>query len=137
MTKRLPSSFNLLDHSIDTIEQMLQRPVLDADKRTTLSCRRLKMIAQFKYDLTTLAITTTEETIRSHTRVIVNEKKRLADTTTGGQRPLPKALIQLMNILAERQSHMIKRNELILQRQLSFFDDAPTTEDMAGAVGAI
>ena len=115
---------------------MLQRPVLDGDKRTTLSCRRLKMIAQFKYDLITLAITTTEETIRSHTNLIGNEKKKMVDTTTGGQISLPKPLVQLMNIVAERQSHLIKRNELILQRQLSFFDDAPTTEDMAGVVGA-
>ncbi|CAF1617636.1 unnamed protein product [Didymodactylos carnosus] len=65
-TKRLPPSFGVLDHSIDNIEQILTRPVLDQDKCAILSSRRLKTIAQFKYDLMVLAITTAEETVCSH-----------------------------------------------------------------------
>jgi hypothetical protein len=137
-TKRLPSSFGILDHSIDNIENMLKQPALNKDKRATLSFRRLKTIAQFKYDMMVLAITTAEETVRSHTKIIVNEKKKLIDTTNGGQvPPLPKSLVQLMNTIAERQTNMIQRNELILKQKLSFFVNAPTTENMAGVVGAI
>ena len=138
-TKRLPSSFNLLDHSIDNVEQMLKRPVLDQDKRDTLLSRRLKTIAQFKYDLMVLAITTAEETIRSHTKIIANEKKKLIDTSNEQKQvPLPQSLVQLSSTIAQRQTNMIQRNELILKQKLSFFVDAPTTEEnMAGVVGAI
>jgi hypothetical protein len=65
----LPASFRHLDHSIDNIEQMLQQPVLDQNKRATLSSRRLKTIAQFKYDMMVIAITTAQETVRSHTKI--------------------------------------------------------------------
>ena len=36
-TKRLPASFGLLDHSIDTTEHMLAQPGLNEDKRAILS----------------------------------------------------------------------------------------------------
>ena len=136
-TKRLPSSFTILDHSIDNVERMLQRPALNQDKRATLLSRRLKTIAQFKYDLMVLAITAAEETVRSHTKIIADEKKKLIDTSNGGQAPLPESLVQLMSTIAERQTNMVQRNELILKHKLSFFVDAPTTEEnMAGVVGA-
>lgn len=128
-TKRLPSSFHLLDHSIDNVEQMLQRPVLDQDKRATLLSRRLKTIAQFKYDLMLLAITTAEETIRSHIKIIAYEKKKLIDTSNERKQvPLPRSLVQLSTAITERQSNMVQRNELILKQKLSFFVDAPATE---------
>ena len=61
-TKRLPTSFNLLDHSIDNIEKMLsQQPLLDENKRTTISNERTKMIAKYKYDMMALSIRTAEE----------------------------------------------------------------------------
>ncbi|CAF4123568.1 unnamed protein product, partial [Rotaria sordida] len=91
-TKRLPASFAILDHSIDNMENMLKQPALNQDKRATLSFRRLKTIAQFKYDMMVLAITTTEETVRCHASIIADEKKKLIDTT-GGQVPIPKSLV--------------------------------------------
>ncbi|CAF1391421.1 unnamed protein product [Rotaria sp. Silwood1] len=102
-TKRLPPSFAVLDHSIDNMENMLKQPALNNDKRATLSYRRLKTIAQFKYDMMILTISTAEETVRSHANIIANEKKKLIDTA-GGQVPLPKPLVQLMNTIAARQS---------------------------------
>jgi hypothetical protein len=135
-TKRLPSSFGILDHSIDNIENMLKQPALNQDKRATLSFRRLKTIAQFKYDLMVLSITTAEETVRSHANTIADEKKKLIDTT-GGQIPIPKSLVQLMNAIAARQSNMMQRAQSILKQKLSVFDDAPTAVNMAGAVGAM
>ncbi|CAF1492095.1 unnamed protein product, partial [Adineta steineri] len=119
-TKRLPASFGILDHSIDNAEQMLKQLVLHADKRATLSSRRLKTIAQFKYDLLTLEITTSEELIRSHTNIIANEKKKLTDsvttTTTTAQVPLPKSLVSVLNAIAARQSNIIQRAQLITKQ---------------------
>ncbi|CAF1483985.1 unnamed protein product [Rotaria sordida] len=136
-TKRLPASDAILDYSIDPIENMLKQPALNKDKRATLSFRRLKTIAQFKYDMMVLTIATAEETVRSHISIIANEKKKLIDNTSGGQVPLPKPLIQLMNAITARQTNMVQRSQHILQQKLSVFDDAPVTENMAGATGAM
>ncbi|CAF1565624.1 unnamed protein product, partial [Rotaria sordida] len=136
-TKRLPASYAILDHSIDPIENMLKQPALNKDKRATLSFRRLKTIAQFKYDMMVLTIATAEETVRSHISIIANEKKKLIDNTSGGQVPLPKPLIQLMNAITARQTNMIQRSQHILQQKLSVFDNAPVAENMAGATGAV
>ncbi|CAF1448082.1 unnamed protein product, partial [Adineta steineri] len=122
--KRLPSSFSILDHSIDPMENMLKQPAINQDKRAALSFRRLKTIAQFKYDMMVLTISTAEETIRSHTNIIANEKKKLIESANG-QIPIPKSLIELMNAIAARQSNMVQRSQLILQQKLSVFDDAP------------
>ena len=135
-TKRLPESFRILDHSIDDIEHMLQRPALDRNKRATLLSRRLKTIAQFKYDLMTLTITTAEETIRAHTKIIADEKKKLIETSSNGQLPLPKYLVQVMNMIGKRQTNMTQRYQLILKQKLSVFDDAPKVENMAATLGA-
>jgi hypothetical protein len=115
---------------------MLKQPALNQDKRATLSFRRLKTIAQFKYDLMVLSITTVEETIRSHTSIIADEKKKLIDTA-GGQVPIPKSLVQLMNAITARQTNMIQRSQLILRQKLSVFGVAPMAVNMAGAVGAM
>jgi hypothetical protein len=115
---------------------MLQQPALNQDKRATLTFRRLKTIAQFKYDMILLSITIVEETIRSHTSIIADEKKKLIDTA-GGQVPIPKPLIQLMTAITARQTNMIQRSQLILKQKLSVFDDAPMAVNMAGAVGAM
>ena len=136
-TKRLPESFRILDHSIDNIEHMLQRPApLDRNKRATLLSRRLKTIAQFKYDLMRLTIITAEETIRAHTKIIADEKKKLIDASSNGQLPLPKYLVQVMNMIGKRQTNMTQRYQLILKQKLSVFDDAPKVENMAATVGA-
>jgi len=119
------------------MEQMLKRPVLDQNKRATLLSCRLKTIAQFKYDMMVLTIRTAQETVRSHTKIITEEKQKLIDTAHG-QIPFPKSLVQLMKIIAQRQTNMVQRSQIILKHRLSFFDDAPTTEEnMAGVVGAM
>jgi len=124
-TKRLPPSFNLLDHSIDHIEQLLsQQSILNKNKCITLLDERSKMIAKYKLDLMTLTIRTIKELIQSHTNIIVNEKKKLIDTVQG-QIPLPKSLNTILNAIAARQSIIIKRTEIIIQQKRSFFDDAP------------
>ena len=136
-TKRLPSSFHVLDYSFERIEKMLTSPILHQDKRATLLSQCQKLIAQFKYDLITLDITTAEEIVRCHANVIANEKKKLVDRV-GGQVPLPKSFVAILNGIAARQSNIIKRSQLITQRKLSFFDDAPMVlEEAAGhTIGA-
>ena len=116
---------------------MLKQPALNQDKRATLSFRRLKTIAQFKYDMMILTISTAEEAIRSHANIIANEKKKLIDSTAGGQVPIPKSLVQLMNTIAARQNNLVQRSQVILKQHLSVFDDAPTAINMAGVVGAM
>ena len=103
---------------------MLAQPVLHEDKRATLSTQRQKMIAQFKYDLIKLDITTAEEILRSHSNVIANEKKKLIDSVQG-QVPLPKSLVSILDAIAARQSNIIKRAQMMTKHKLSFFDDAP------------
>ena len=115
---------------------MLKQPALNRDKRATLSFRRLKTIAQFKYDMMVLAITTAEETVRCHTSIIADEKKKMIDMVNG-QVPIPKSLVQLMHAITARQTNMIQRSQLILKQKLSVFDDAPMAVNMAGAVGAM
>ena len=115
---------------------MLKQPALHRDKRATLSYRRLKTIAQFKYDMMVLTITIAEETVRSHTNIITDEKKKLIDTADG-QVPVPKSLVQIMNAIAARQTNMVQRSQVILKQKLSVFDDAPMAINMAGAVGAM
>ncbi len=115
---------------------MLKQPALNPDKRDTLSFRRLKTIAQFKYDMMTLTINTAEETIRCHTHIIANEKKKLIDTSSYGQNPLPKTLVQLMTIITARQTYMTQRSQQILKQKLSVFDHAPVAINVAGVIGA-
>ena len=83
----------------------------------------------------TLEMTTFEEIIRSHANIIVDEKKKLIDSA-GGQVPIPKSLVQIMNAIATRQSNMVQRSQCILKKNLSVFDDAPMTLNMAGVIGA-
>ncbi|CAF1506685.1 unnamed protein product [Adineta ricciae] len=130
-TKRLPASFQILDHSIDNIEKMLQNPILNQDKRATLSSRRLKIIAQFKYDLMKLAILTAEETIRCHVTLITAEKKALIENVTSAlDSPQPTLLAQVIQVVNKREVNMMQRQQIILEQKLSVFDDAPTMEDM-------
>lgn len=136
-SKRLPSSFSILDHSIENIENMLRQLVLNRDKCVTLSYRQLKTIGQFKYDMIVLTITTAEDTVRSHTNIGPDEKKKLIDITTHGQLPLPKSLIQSMNAITARQTNMIQRSQIILKKKLSVFDDAPMALNKADAIGAM
>ena len=131
-TKRLPASFNLLDRDIDKTEKLLAQKALGADKRSSLADRRQKAIAHFKYELMSIQIATAEELVRSHATVIVNEKNTLA----GGQVPLPKSLVTILNAIAARQRNIIERAQSMTKHKLSFFDDAPTGVNEAGTVGA-
>ena len=135
-TKRLPASFNLLDHSIDNTEKLLKHPLLDKDKRTTLSSEREKTIADFKYKLMIVHITTAEEIVRSHTRIIANAKQNLI-TASGRQTPLPKSLVTILNAIAARQSNIINRAQSINKQQISFFGHAPAVIEEAATVGVI
>lgn len=73
--KRLPASLTILDHSIDNIEQILKEPALDQDKRAALSCRRLKTIAQFKFDMMNLTIAPSKKQFKV-IRMLLLKRKR-------------------------------------------------------------
>ena len=106
-TKRLPSSLNLIDHSIDPhTQQTLRDRRLHMDERITLSLQRQKAIARFKQDMLTIEISTIEKLIRSHGNVIADEKKKLIDAANGKVR-LPKMLVDILNAIAARQSNII------------------------------
>ncbi len=105
---------------------MLKNSSLHADKLATLSSQCERLTSRFKYDLMAIHILTAEETIRSYDNVIVNEKKKLTDSTAHEQVPLPKLLVNILNAIATRQSNIIKRAQLITKHKLSFFDHAPT-----------
>ena len=84
-----------------------QQPLLDENKRTTLSNERTKMIAKYKYDMMALSIRTAEEIVRHHTEIIANEKKKLTDPTDNQVLP-PTILIPIINAISERQCNIIK-----------------------------
>jgi len=75
-----------------------------------------------------LTIQAFEENVRGYVSTIAREKQQLIDSVCR-QTPLPKALVQLMNIITARQTNMLKRSQIIVKHKLSFFDDAPTTEE--------
>ena len=136
-TKRLPSSLNLIDHSIDPhTQQMLRDRRLHTDERITLSLQREKAIARFKQDMLTIEISTIEKLIRSHGNAIADEKKKLTDAANGGKVRLPKMLVDILNAITARQSNIIKRTQLITKHKLSFFECAPAIMDEEEIVGA-
>ncbi|CAF1495676.1 unnamed protein product [Adineta steineri] len=118
--KRLPASYNVLDHSIDNIEKMAKNLTLHQDESATILSRRQKMIGQFKYDMILLEISTSEQIARNHTNIIACEKKKLIESA-GEQVPLPKPLVTLLDAISSRQSNIIKRAHLITNRKMSFF----------------
>ncbi|CAF1535193.1 unnamed protein product [Adineta ricciae] len=132
--KRLPASYNVLDHSIDNIEKMVQNIALNEDECASILSRRQKMIAQFKYDLILLEISTNEQIARNHATMIACEKKRLIDSA-GGQNTLPKPMVSILNGISARQSNIIKRAELITKHKVSFFDEAPVVTEEIQAAG--
>lgn len=96
-----------------------------------------KTIAQFKYDLMVIQITTAEELIRSQSDIIAQEKKKLIDSVHG-KIPLPQSLVTILNVISNRQKNIIKRMQLINKKKLSFFDNAPMAiEEVAGTIGAM
>ncbi|CAF4135759.1 unnamed protein product, partial [Adineta steineri] len=99
--KRLPASYNVLDHSIDNIEKMVQNLALHQDESATILSRRQKMIGQFKYDLILLEISTNEQIARNHTNIIGCEKKKIIESA-GVQVPLPKPLVTLLDAISSR-----------------------------------
>ncbi|CAF1623403.1 unnamed protein product [Adineta steineri] len=99
--KRLPASYNVLDHSIDNIEKMVQNLALHQDESATILSRRQKMIGQFKYDLILLEISTNEQIARNHTNIIASEKKKIIESA-GVQVPLPKSLVTLLDAISSR-----------------------------------
>ena len=138
--KRLPASYNVLDHSIDNIEKMIKNLALHQDESATILSRRQKMIGQFKYDLILLEISTNEQIARNHTNIIACEKKKIIESA-GVQVPLPKSLVALLNAISSRQSNITKRAEFITNHKVSFFEEAPVVieeKQVAGTtIGAI
>jgi len=127
--KRLPTSFDLLDHSVDpTTQQLLRNPFLPVEKRTALVSQREKIISRCKYDLLTVNIQAIEESVRTYGNMIANEKKKLTDSAHG-QVPLPKYLVDLLHAITARQSNIIKRAQLITKHKLPFFGQAPTVTE--------
>ena len=122
-SKRLPEFFNLLDHSIDNVENILDHPVVNEDMRTTLLTRRSKMIAQFKYDMMMLTIQTIEERLRSHANIVSVEKNKFLTMN-----PTHSATT-MMDLIKARRAIMRHHATLILQGKLSFFDNAPMDID--------
>jgi hypothetical protein len=115
---------------------MLSQPIFDRNKRATLSNERGKLIAKYKYDMMVLTIRIAEEIVRRYIEIIVNEKKKLIDTTNE-QIPLPKPLANVLSAIAARQSNIIKRAQIITKQKISFFDHAPMAVDKTGAIGAM
>ncbi|CAF1495644.1 unnamed protein product, partial [Adineta steineri] len=118
--KRLPASYNVLDHSIDNIEKMVQNLALHQDESATILSRRQKMIGQFKYDMILLEISTSEQIARNHTNIIACEKKKTIQSA-GEQTSIPKSLVCILNTISSRQSNIIKRAQFITNRKMSFF----------------
>ncbi|CAF1403704.1 unnamed protein product [Adineta steineri] len=99
--KRLPASYNILDHSIGNIGKMIKNLALDQDESATILSRRQKMIDQFKYDMIFLEISTSEQIARNHTNIIASEKKKIIESA-GEQIPIPKLLVCILTDISSR-----------------------------------
>ena len=130
---RLPNSYDLLDHGVDSIEKILASPDFQQAKRTQLTCSRQKRVAQYKYDMIALTIEAMEALVRSHAQKANKEVEVtwLCQTNTD---PLS-SWKSMLNIVQQRQNIMITRAEQNIKYRLSFFDHAPaavTIEETAG-----
>ena len=132
-TNRLPESYHLLDHSIDSIEKILTAPGLHQDKRTLLAASRQRRIAQYKYDMMALTIETMEALVRSHAQKANKEMEVtwLPQTTTGPSSPCK----SILDIVQERRSITVNRTEQSMKHTLSFFDHAPAAVNIEVTAG--
>ena len=122
-TRRLPPSYNTIDHSMDNIEQALNRTIIDENMRTTLLARRSKTIAQFKYDMLVLTVATIEERIHACRQIISNEKVKLVSRN-------PSTTFEsVLTFIDQHQNLVQKRFDCILQWKMSFFEYAPMDTD--------
>ena len=137
-TNRLPSSYEALDHAVDTIPAITNEPGFNQQKRHVLLGSRQNRIAQYKYEMMAMTIEATECLVRSHAQIIQDELKTTLARTPSVASSSWRALLQTIE---QRQKIMIKRNETEMERELSFFDHAPmatTINENAGhqAIGA-
>ena len=133
-TNRLPDSYDLLDHGVDSIVKILTAPDLQQAKRIQLTSSRQKRVAQYKYDMIALTIEAMEALVRSHAHKANKEVEVtwVCQTTTN---PPSSSWKSLLNIIQQRQNTMINRTEQNLKYKLSFFDHAPAAviiEETAG-----
>lgn len=133
-TKRLPSTFHILDSSIDHIEKLLAQSKLHPDERATFLSQGEKITAQYKYSIMELTLRIIETIIRRHEQIIVTEKEKFRDITSG-ETHISKSSVCLLNAIAARQSNMIKRAQVVTKHKLSFFDLAPTAAEEQQEVG--
>jgi len=132
LTKRLPQSYDLLDHSIDNIEMILGQPGFHQDKRASLAWSRQKRIAQYKFDMMTLTIETIEALVRSHAKVANEELQR----NWLSQKPTNPSLWKtLLDIIEQRQIVLMSRAQQNIKQKLSFFDHAPTAVNLNDTAG--
>lgn len=143
-TNRLPSSYEALDHAVDTIPAITNEPGFNQQKRHVLLASRQNRIAQYKYEMMAMTIEATECLVRSHAQIIQDELKTtwLSQTTLARTPSVASSSWRaLLQTIEQRQKIMIKRNETEMERELSFFDHAPmatTINENAGhqAIGA-
>lgn len=122
-TRRLPPSYNTIDHAMENIEQTLNRTIIDENVRTTLLARRCKTIAQFKYDMLVLTVATVEERIHACRQLISKEKEKLVGQNTSI------SFETMLAFIDQHQNLVQKRLDCILQWKMSFFEYAPMDTD--------
>ena len=132
-TNRLPESYHLLDHSVDSIEKILTAPGLHQDKRTLLAASRQRRIAQYKYDMMGLTIETMEALVRSHAQEANKEIEAtwLSQPTTDPS----SSFKSILDIVQQRQSIIVNRTEQSMKHALSFFDHAPAAVNIEETAG--
>ena len=64
-------------------------------------------------------MSTTEATIRSHTRIVREEKDKLLSTNDTN-------IDNIVNAIQARQTNIIQRAQYVQQCRMSFFDETPT-----------
>ena len=118
--QRLPHTFDkVIDQSLNYIEPMLSNQVLDQARRASLISNYSKAITQYKYDLMTLNLDTTQSIMRGHQEILNDLQSKLSQLSCDDQ---------IIQTIQNRQQVMRDRHEIYLQRKLNtFFDEAPTT----------
>jgi len=108
-SKRLPHTFNHLNHSNYNISKQLKRHTRDQSEQTAV---------QMKYEMLALSIAKAEEIIQSDKKQIDDEKKRLLNGqilfTSSVLSRIMKAIQVRQNNMHERTQHQVKHNMISL-----------------------
>jgi hypothetical protein len=117
--RRLQNAIDkIINRSIDPIELLLSNPMINKDRRASLTSSCSKTITQYKFDLMIINLDAIQNIISGHQQLLIDLKEKLSQSDW----------IELLmkQVIRDREQAMRKRHEIYLKHKLNtFFDEAP------------